>query len=61
MKGWVVSRAQASNVRVDQDETGGMAEFDWTCPHCGQLNPEFMFSADFMTVSGDFETDCECG
>lgn len=55
-----MSRTQGTNVSVERDGTGGMAKFEWTCPHCGQENYEFIISNDFAEVTGDFEADCEC-
>ena len=55
-----MARTRASNVQVSRDSEGGLASFDWTCPHCGQENPEFIFSSNFAEVTGDFEVDCEC-
>ena len=53
-------RVQATNVGVSRDDTGGLAKFDWVCPHCGMMNPEFIFSSIFAEISGDFEVDREC-
>ena len=55
-----MARVKASNLGVDRDATGGMAKFEWECPHCGQTNPEFIFSSNLADITGDFEVDCDC-